>query len=47
VQRRDQTSDLSIETVFCRIDIESMSGLRAVPEGEERSFKKAEKAASK
>jgi uncharacterized protein len=31
VQRRDQTSDLSIETVFFRIDIESMSGLRAVP----------------
>ena len=44
VQRRDQTSDLSIETVFFRIDIESMSGLRAVPEGEERSLKKAEKA---
>jgi nitroimidazol reductase NimA-like FMN-containing flavoprotein (pyridoxamine 5'-phosphate oxidase superfamily) len=47
VQRRDQTSDLSIETVFFRIDIESMSGLRAVPDGEERSLKKAEKAASK
>ena len=47
VQRRDQTSDLSIETVFFRIDIETMSGLRAVPEGEERSLKKAENAASK
>ena len=47
VQRRDQTSDLSIETVFFRIDIESKSGLRAVPEGEERSLKKAENAASK
>ena len=47
VQRRDQTSDLSIETVFFRIDIESMSGLRAVPEGEERSLKKPENAASK
>jgi uncharacterized protein len=47
VQRRDQTSDLSIETVFFRIDIESMSGLRAVPEGEEKSLKKAEKTASK
>jgi uncharacterized protein len=47
VQRRDQTSDLSIETVFFRIDIESMSGLRAVPQGEERNLKKAENAASK
>ena len=28
-QRREQTSDLSIETVFFRIDIGSMSGLRA------------------
>ena len=31
-ERRDRTSDLAIETVFFRIDIESMSGLRAVPE---------------
>ena len=30
--RREQTSDLSIEPVFFRIDIESMSGLRAMPE---------------
>jgi nitroimidazol reductase NimA-like FMN-containing flavoprotein (pyridoxamine 5'-phosphate oxidase superfamily) len=29
VQRREQTRDLSIETVFFRIDISSMSGLRA------------------
>jgi nitroimidazol reductase NimA-like FMN-containing flavoprotein (pyridoxamine 5'-phosphate oxidase superfamily) len=29
VQRREQTSDLSIETVFFRIDVSSMSGLRA------------------
>jgi uncharacterized protein len=47
VQRRDQTRDLSIETVFFRIDIETMSGLRAVPEGEERSLKKPENATSK
>ena len=33
--RREQTSDLSIETVFFRIDIESMSGLRAMYEPEE------------
>jgi uncharacterized protein len=31
-ERREHTSDTSIETVFFRIDIESMSGLRAVPE---------------
>jgi uncharacterized protein len=31
-ERREQTSDLSIETVFFRIDITSMSGLRGVPE---------------
>jgi uncharacterized protein len=31
-ERREQTNDLSIEPVFVRIDIESMSGLRAVPE---------------
>jgi hypothetical protein len=30
-ERREQTSDLSIEPVFFRIDIESMSGLGAVP----------------
>jgi uncharacterized protein len=33
--RREQTSDVSIETVFFRIDIESMSGLRATYEAEE------------
>ena len=33
-ERREQTSDLSIEPVFFRIDIESMSGLRAMPEAE-------------
>jgi uncharacterized protein len=33
-QRREQTSDLSIESVFFRIDIESMSGLRAIHEAE-------------
>ena len=32
-ERREQTSDLSIELVFFRIDIASISGLRAVPEG--------------
>ncbi len=31
-ERREQTSDLSIETVFFRIDIGSMSGLQAIPE---------------
>lgn len=31
-QRREQTRDLSIETVFFRIDIGSMSGLRTMPE---------------
>jgi nitroimidazol reductase NimA-like FMN-containing flavoprotein (pyridoxamine 5'-phosphate oxidase superfamily) len=30
-ERREQTSDLSIETVFFRIEIGSMSGLRATP----------------
>jgi nitroimidazol reductase NimA-like FMN-containing flavoprotein (pyridoxamine 5'-phosphate oxidase superfamily) len=30
--RREQTSDLSIEPVFFRIDIGSMSGRRAMPE---------------
>jgi nitroimidazol reductase NimA-like FMN-containing flavoprotein (pyridoxamine 5'-phosphate oxidase superfamily) len=30
-QRRESTDDSSIETVFFRIDIESMSGLRATP----------------
>jgi uncharacterized protein len=33
-ERREQTSDLSIEPVFFRVDIESMSGLQAVPEPE-------------
>ncbi len=31
-ERREQTSDLSVEPVFFRIDIGSMSGLRAIPE---------------
>jgi|HubBroStandDraft_2_1064218.scaffolds.fasta_scaffold62218_2 nitroimidazol reductase NimA-like FMN-containing flavoprotein (pyridoxamine 5'-phosphate oxidase superfamily) len=31
-ERREQTSDLSIETVFFRIDIGSMSGLHSMPE---------------
>ena len=33
-ERREQTSDLSIQTVFFRIDIESISGLRAMYEEE-------------
>jgi uncharacterized protein len=33
-QRREQTSDVSIESVFFRIDIKSLSGLRAIPEAE-------------
>jgi nitroimidazol reductase NimA-like FMN-containing flavoprotein (pyridoxamine 5'-phosphate oxidase superfamily) len=33
-ERREQTSDLSVEPVFFRIDIGSMSGLRALPEAE-------------
>jgi uncharacterized protein len=33
-ERREQTGDLSIEPVFFRIDIGSMSGLRAIPEAE-------------
>ncbi len=33
-QRREQISDLSIETVFFRIDIQSMTGLRTMPEAE-------------
>jgi len=33
-QRREQTRDLSIETVFFRIDIGAMSGLRTMPEAE-------------
>jgi nitroimidazol reductase NimA-like FMN-containing flavoprotein (pyridoxamine 5'-phosphate oxidase superfamily) len=33
-ERREQTSDLSIEPVFFRIEIKTMSGLRAMPEGE-------------
>ena len=33
-ERRGQTSDLAIETVFFRIDIGSMSGLRTIPEAE-------------
>jgi uncharacterized protein len=31
-ERREQTSDLSVDPVFFRVDIESMSGLRAIPE---------------
>jgi uncharacterized protein len=33
-ERREQISDLSVEPVFFRIDIVSMSGLRAIPEAE-------------
>jgi len=33
-ERREKISDLAIETVFFRIDITSMSGLRAVAEAE-------------
>ncbi len=33
-ERREQTSDLSIEPVFFRIDIGAMSGLRAMPEAQ-------------
>ena len=35
-ERREQTSDLAMELVFFRLDIVSMSGLRATPEGEWR-----------
>jgi nitroimidazol reductase NimA-like FMN-containing flavoprotein (pyridoxamine 5'-phosphate oxidase superfamily) len=31
-ERREHTSDLSIEAVFFRIDIETISGLRGIPE---------------
>ena len=31
-ERREQSSDLSIEPVFFRIDVESISGRRAMPE---------------
>jgi uncharacterized protein len=31
-ERREKISDLAIETVFFRIDITSMDGLRAIPE---------------
>ena len=34
-ERREQTTDLSIQSVFFRIDIQSMSGLRAMYETEE------------
>jgi len=33
-ERREQTSDLAIEPLFFRIDVESMTGLRAMPEAE-------------
>jgi hypothetical protein len=33
-ERREKVSDLAIETVFFRIDITSMNGLRAIPEAE-------------
>jgi nitroimidazol reductase NimA-like FMN-containing flavoprotein (pyridoxamine 5'-phosphate oxidase superfamily) len=33
-ERREQVSDLSVEPIFFRIDIESMSGLRSIPEAE-------------
>jgi len=31
-ERREKISDLAVETVFFRIDITSMSGMRAIPE---------------
>jgi hypothetical protein len=31
-ERREQTSDLSIVPIFSRIEIESISGLKGVPE---------------
>lgn len=31
-ERREKISDLAIESIFFRIDIESMTGLRAMPE---------------
>ncbi len=31
-ERREQISDLAVEPIFFRIDIESMSGLRSIPE---------------
>jgi nitroimidazol reductase NimA-like FMN-containing flavoprotein (pyridoxamine 5'-phosphate oxidase superfamily) len=31
-ERREQVSDLSIEPVFFRIDVESITGLRGIPE---------------
>ena len=33
-ERRSESSDLTIEPIFFRIDIESMSGLRALPEAQ-------------
>jgi uncharacterized protein len=33
-ERREKISDLAIDTVFFRIDITSMSGLRSIPEAE-------------
>ena len=33
-ERREQTDDMSVEPVFFRIDIGSISGLRAMPEAE-------------
>lgn len=33
-ERREQISDLAIETIFFRIEIESMTGLRAMPEAD-------------
>jgi uncharacterized protein len=33
-ERREKISDLHIDTVFFRIDITSMSGLRSIPEAE-------------
>jgi uncharacterized protein len=32
VERREQINDISIAPVFFRIDVDSMSGLRAIPE---------------
>jgi nitroimidazol reductase NimA-like FMN-containing flavoprotein (pyridoxamine 5'-phosphate oxidase superfamily) len=44
VERRDQPSNPSIELVFFRIDIGSMSGIRAIPGVDERRLKKIGKA---
>jgi nitroimidazol reductase NimA-like FMN-containing flavoprotein (pyridoxamine 5'-phosphate oxidase superfamily) len=33
-ERREKINEVAIDTVFCRIDIKSMSGLRSIPEAE-------------